>query len=41
MFENKLFTASAVVSLVLLAAIVFFQYTELDRYGIIDQLLNK
>ncbi len=41
MFENKLFTVSAVVSFVLLAAIVAFQYMEMDRYGLIDQLLNK
>ncbi len=40
MFESKYFSIAAVVSFVLLVAIVFFQYSELDRYGIIDQLMK-
>ncbi|MDD4818347.1 MAG: hypothetical protein PHI85_10295 [Victivallaceae bacterium] len=36
MFENKYFTVAGVISLVLLLAVVLFQYSELDRYGIIE-----
>lgn len=41
MFENKFFSAAAIISFVLLVAVVFFQYSELDRYGIIQQWLGK
>lgn len=40
MFENKYFAVSAVISFILLAGVVAFQYFELDRYGVIDQLLK-
>ena len=41
MFESKFFTIMAVISLLLLAGVVAFQYGELDKYGVVEELLNK
>ncbi|MGN0849909.1 MAG: hypothetical protein ACI4OV_09490 [Victivallaceae bacterium] len=41
MFENKYFTVAAVVSVLLLVAVVSFQYMELQKYGVVEALLNK
>lgn len=41
MFENKYFTVAAVISVLLLVAVVSFQYVELQKYGVVEELLNK
>ncbi|MEA4861672.1 MAG: hypothetical protein AB7F40_11795 [Victivallaceae bacterium] len=41
MFDNKFYTVMLVISFVLLAVVVAFQYMEMDKFGIINELIGS
>ncbi len=41
MFDNKFYTVMLAISLVLLVVVVAFQYMEMDKFGIINELIGS
>jgi len=41
MFDNKFYTVMLVISFVLLAVVVAFQYMEMDKLGVVAELMDS